>query len=66
MDDPYDNFKSSKKDWSMQDFDIDLSLVIIFSAVLKTPEDGEILIDFSKNRINEEVFALLVDLVSRA
>ncbi len=40
--------------------------VIIFSAVLKTPEDGEILLDFSKNRINEEVFALLVDLVSRA
>ena len=36
----------------------------IFSATLNTPEDGEILIDFSKNRINEEVFALLVDLAS--
>ena len=29
---------------------------------MKTPEDGEILIDYSKNRINKEVFDLLVDL----
>jgi len=33
-----------------------------FSQVLKTPEDGEILIDFSKNRIDKEVFDLLLDL----
>ena len=29
---------------------------------MKTPEDGEILIDFSKNRIDKEVFDLLLDL----
>jgi len=33
-----------------------------FHALLQTPNDGEILIDFSKNRINEEVFGLLVEL----
>jgi len=33
-----------------------------FSVVLPTPSDGDILIDFSKNRINEEVFKALVDL----
>jgi hypothetical protein len=37
--------------------------VLFSSALLKTPEDGDILVDFSKNRINEDVFALLVDLV---
>jgi len=31
-----------------------------FSQVLKTPKDGEILIDYSKNRINQEVFDLLL------
>ena len=29
---------------------------------MKTPEDGDILLDFSKNRIDEEVFGLLLDL----
>jgi len=33
-----------------------------FSRVVKTPEDGDILLDFSKNRIDEEVFGLLLDL----
>jgi len=33
-----------------------------FSLTLSTPEDGDILIDYSKNRINDEVFSLLVDL----
>ncbi|XP_069676496.1 glucose-6-phosphate isomerase [Periplaneta americana] len=33
-----------------------------FSLTLTTPQDGEILIDYSKNRITEEVFSLLVDL----
>jgi len=33
-----------------------------FSEVLKTPNDGDILFDFSKNRINQEVMDLLVAL----
>ena len=32
--------------------------------VLPTPSDGDLLVDFSKNRINEETMALLFDLVS--
>ena len=30
--------------------------------MVKTPEDGDILVDFSKNRIDQEVFDLLIDL----
>ena len=30
--------------------------------MIKTPEDGDILVDFSKNRIDQEVFDLLMDL----
>nr|QXJ08893.1 glucose-6-phosphate isomerase [Penaeus japonicus] len=33
-----------------------------YSVTLLTPEDGEILFDYSKNRINEEVLKLLLDL----
>jgi len=33
------------------------------SLKLTTPDDGPILLDYSKNRINEEVLALLYDLV---
>jgi len=33
-----------------------------FSEILTTPKDGEILVDYSKNRINDEVFQLLVNL----
>lgn len=33
-----------------------------FSILLKTPKDGEILVDYSKNLINEEIFKLLVNL----
>ncbi|XP_076064492.1 glucose-6-phosphate isomerase [Oratosquilla oratoria] len=33
-----------------------------FSTVLNTPSDGEILLDYSKNRINDEVMTLLFDL----
>jgi glucose-6-phosphate isomerase len=33
-----------------------------YSQVLKTPEDGDILVDFSKNRINKEVLDMLIDL----
>ena len=51
---PYSNLEN----WSQP-----FLFFLVFSAVIKTPSDGEILIDFSKNRINEEVFALLVDLV---
>ena len=29
--------------------------------MLKTPDDGEVLIDYSKNRINKEVFDLLMN-----
>ena len=32
------------------------------SKVLKTPEDGEILFDYSKNRITPEVLQMLLDL----
>ena len=30
--------------------------------MVKTPEYGDILVDFSKNRIDQEVFDLLIDL----
>ena len=30
--------------------------------MLSTPKDGDVLVDFSKNRINEEVLKLLFDL----
>lgn len=33
------------------------------SLKLQTPFDGDILIDYSKNRINEDVFNLLIELV---
>ncbi|XP_066999694.1 glucose-6-phosphate isomerase [Anabrus simplex] len=33
-----------------------------YSVRLLTPEDGDILIDYSKNRVNEDVMALLFDL----
>merc|ERR1712136_429796 len=33
-----------------------------FSEILTTPKDGEILVDYSKNRVNDEVFQLLVNL----
>ncbi|CAH1111297.1 unnamed protein product [Psylliodes chrysocephalus] len=36
-----------------------------FSQVLKTPQDGNILIDFSKNRIDQECFQLLIDLARK-
>ena len=36
--------------------------IFFYSRVVKTPEDGDILLDFSKNRIDEEVFGLLLDL----
>jgi hypothetical protein len=33
---------------------------------MKTPEDGEILVDYSKNRINSEVMDKLVGLVCQS
>merc|ERR1711962_1607939 len=33
-----------------------------FSEILTTPKDGEILVDYSKNRINDDVFQLLINL----
>lgn len=33
------------------------------SVTIATPEDGDILVDFSKNRLDEETFKLLLDLV---
>ena len=33
-----------------------------FSQILKTPKDGDVLIDYSKNRITEETFQLLINL----
>jgi len=38
------------------------NFILHFSRVLKTPNDGEILLDFSKNRITDETFKLLLDL----
>lgn len=34
-----------------------------YSHVLSTPNDGDILVDLSKNRVNDDVMKLLVDLV---
>ncbi|GLG99379.1 hypothetical protein R5R35_011065 [Gryllus longicercus] len=33
-----------------------------YSIILETPEDGDILIDFSKNRVNDDIMNLLFDL----
>ncbi|TRY61489.1 hypothetical protein TCAL_13530 [Tigriopus californicus] len=33
-----------------------------FSQVLPTPDDGDVLVDFSKNRLDDEAFKLLLDL----
>ena len=41
------------------------SIFFTFSEILTTPKDGEILVDYSKNRINDEVFQLLVNLVRK-
>lgn len=38
--------------------------MFFFSQVLPTPDDGDLLLDFSKNRINAEALSLLFDLVS--
>lgn len=37
-------------------------MVFVFSLTIKTPNDGDILIDFSKNRIDDQTFRLLIDL----
>jgi len=37
--------------------------MLVFSEVLKTPSDGDVLVDYSKNLINDEVMRLLFDLV---
>ena len=47
---------------SIDNLDYQTCLSIFYSRVVKTPEDGDILLDFSKNRIDEEVFGLLLDL----
>lgn len=36
--------------------------MFFFSLTLKTPNDGDILIDFSKNRLDDEAFKLLLNL----
>ena len=36
----------------------------LFSVKLPTPNSGDILLDFSKNRINDDIFKALLDLVS--
>ncbi|CAH1402570.1 unnamed protein product [Nezara viridula] len=35
-----------------------------YSLKIKTPDDGEILVDFSKNRINDDVFQMLIKLAT--
>ena len=46
-------------------YEISFIHILFFSEVLTTPKDGEILIDYSKNRINDDVFDLLIKLVMR-
>lgn len=36
--------------------------ILLFSLKINTPADGDVLIDYSKNRLNSEVLALLFDL----
>ncbi len=43
---------------------IDVIYFFVFSLKLSTPSDGDILLDFSKNRINDETLKLLLDLVT--
>ncbi len=40
-----------------------MAIYLILSTKLSTPNDGEILIDYSKNRVDEQTLKLLVDLV---
>ena len=48
-----------------QKYEISFIHILFFSEVLTTPKDGEILVDYSKNRINDEVFDLLIKLVMK-
>ncbi|CAH0395575.1 unnamed protein product [Bemisia tabaci] len=57
----YFNSKGSKLN-ILQLFNEDPSRFQSFSLTVPTPADGEILLDFSKNRIDKELFSLLVDL----
>jgi hypothetical protein len=43
---------------------VNIYMCVFCSLTLSTPQDGDILIDYSKNRINDEAFSLLIDLVS--
>ncbi|BES99885.1 unnamed protein product [Nesidiocoris tenuis] len=45
-------------------FDQDKDRFQRYSITLKTPSDGDILVDFSKNRINDEILKLLLTLAS--
>ncbi|XP_037085020.1 glucose-6-phosphate isomerase-like isoform X2 [Pollicipes pollicipes] len=56
-------FNSGGKSLNMNDmFKADSQRFSKFSVVLPTPAAGDILLDFSKNRINEEILAALFDL----
>jgi len=59
----YYNKNGSKIDMKTM-FENDPSRFDKYSLRLKTPEDGEILLDFSKNRINEDVWPMLLELAS--
>ena len=43
-------------------FDEDSRRFDKFSLKLETPKDGPLLVDYSKNKINEDVFEMLMDL----
>jgi glucose-6-phosphate isomerase len=56
-------FKGEGKKLNMADmFKADSSRFSKFSQTLKTPKDGDLLVDYSKNVINDKVMQLLFDL----
>ena len=56
-------YDSNKKNLILKDlFASDPERFKKYSLLLETPDGGEILLDFSKNLINEDIFKLLLDL----
>uniref|UniRef100_A0A646QDY7 Glucose-6-phosphate isomerase n=1 Tax=Hemiscolopendra marginata TaxID=943146 RepID=A0A646QDY7_9MYRI len=60
-----DYYDQHGKDINMRKmFEADAGRFDKFSQILQLPQDGEILIDYSKNLINEDIMKLLFDLAS--
>ncbi|XP_035213614.1 glucose-6-phosphate isomerase-like isoform X2 [Stegodyphus dumicola] len=59
-------YENNKKNLILKNlFSSDPDRFAKFSIILKTPVNGEILVDYSKNLINDEVFKLLIELAKQ-